>query len=97
MYSSPTFGRSARPSIRSSALKRDHAWNGIGSSVLWDPDAKWVVVVSGEGHGVIAGSSAFVAALQDRLPHGGESVGEIARLCTSGHPRRATQTSASFR
>ena len=35
-------------------LKRDHAWNGIGPSVCWDPDAKWVVVVSDEGHGVIS-------------------------------------------
>jgi hypothetical protein len=67
-------------------LKADHAWNGIGSSVLWDPGGTWAVVVSDEGHGVIAGSATFVGHLRDRLPNGRETVGEIAERLYIGSP-----------
>jgi hypothetical protein len=58
-------------------LKRDGAWNGIGSSVLWGLRSEWAVVASDEGHGVIAGSPEFVRRVRAGLPHGEDDLAVV--------------------
>lgn len=58
-------------------LKSDADWDGIGQSVLWGADGSWLVTVSNEGHGIIAGQRGFVDEVERRLPHRGDDLAEI--------------------
>lgn len=63
-------------------LKSDESWNGIGSSAVWGADGAWAIVTSDEGHGVAAGSAAFVAEFTRELSWKSEELADIVeRIC----------------
>jgi hypothetical protein len=68
-------------------LKADSAWDGISQSVLWDSGGSWLVVVSNEGHGIVAGDRGFVEDVERRLPHRSEDLVEIVDRLVAGRPQ----------
>lgn len=70
-------------------LKADLDWDGISQSVLWDADGSWLVVVSNEGHGIVAGQAKFVDDVARQLPHRDDDLAEIVDRLIAGRPDTA--------
>lgn len=67
-------------------LKSDPDWNGISESVLWHSHGTWTVVVSNEGHGILAGPSSFVSRIATNLPHHNDDLREVIERLVGGRP-----------
>jgi hypothetical protein len=66
------------------ALKSDGDWDGIGQSVIWDENGSWLVIVSNEGHGIVAGNERLVGEVARRLPHRNDDLVEIVDQLVAG-------------